>query len=136
MAGVATIFSGCAPLQSPSLHPALCDTLKAPSTVQLTLMFGLKRPDGSQITAEQWQAFVKQEITPRFPDGLTILSAAGQWRNPQTGDISKEPSQLVWVVSQQREDLAARIEAIRMAYKMQFKQQSVGVSVVPGCATF
>lgn len=136
MVCVATFFSGCTAEQSPSRSPALCDALKAPSTVQVTLMFGLKRPDGSPITKEEWQEFMRKNVTLRFPDGLTILSASGQWRDPQSGLVTEEPSQLVWIVSQQTEGLATRIEAIRTAYKTRFKQQSVGVSVVSGCATF
>ncbi len=27
--------------------------------------------------------FVDREITPRFPDGLTVLQPVGQWRDQQ-----------------------------------------------------
>jgi hypothetical protein len=42
------------------------------------LYFGSSKPDGSVITLEQFQHFLDQEITPRFPDGLTLLTGLGQ----------------------------------------------------------
>ena len=36
-----------------------------------------------------WDAFVREDLTAAFPEGLTILAARGQWR---------EPSQLVLVL--------------------------------------
>ena len=45
------------------------------------LLFGRARPDGTVVTDEEWRAFVDQEVTPRFPDGLTVLPGYGQWRS-------------------------------------------------------
>ena len=45
------------------------------------LYFGMGRSDGSEISQDQWEAFVRDEITPRFPGGLTVVSARGQWRD-------------------------------------------------------
>src|SRR5207249_10473624 len=40
----------------------------------------------------QWQAFLSKEVTPRFPDGLTVWEADRQWRRPRRPDrrISRE----------------------------------------------
>ena len=40
--------------------------------------FGQTTPWGA-VTEVQWQAFVAQTLTPRFPSGFTELRARGHW---------------------------------------------------------
>ena len=47
--------------------------------MRTTLYFGLAHPLG-KVSESQWQAFLREEVTPRFPDGLTVWQADGQWR--------------------------------------------------------
>lgn len=102
---------------------------------RLELLFGLGKPGGGEVSEEEWRAFVETEVTPRFPDGLTVLAAYGQWRS-RSGVIAREPSRvlLIWYRRDGRSD--AEIDAIRQAYKTRFAQESVmrvdGVS----CASF
>src|SRR5262245_52255852 len=55
--------------------------------IRTELYFGLSIPAGpdgaasSQISERDWEQFVDEEISPRFPDGLTILQVGGQWRS-------------------------------------------------------
>ena len=82
-------------------------------------------PDGV-VTDEQFTQFVDDYVTPRFPDGLTVLKADGQFRG-ENGTIVKEKS-FVLVLLYPREafaDASQRIEWIRMLYKRQFDQESV-----------
>ncbi len=51
--------------------------------MQTTLYFGLSRPAGKDITAQEWQQFVDRDVTPRFRDGLTVFDARGQWLRQQ-----------------------------------------------------
>ena len=37
--------------------------------------------------------FLATEVTPRFPDGFTVIDAKGQWRAPGSDRISKERTQ-------------------------------------------
>ena len=55
--------------------------------IQDVLYFGLSTPSGGQITPEQWQGFLREEVTPRFPAGLSVVDAAGQvaQRDVRTG---------------------------------------------------
>jgi hypothetical protein len=65
-------------------------------------------------------------ITPRFPDGLTLLSGHGQFRN-SAGVIVEEKSFLL-ILLYPVEDFRAssrRIERIRTLYKERFQQESV-----------
>jgi hypothetical protein len=35
------------------------------------------------VSDRNWDRFLADEVTPRFPDGLTVFDAKGQWRNPE-----------------------------------------------------
>jgi hypothetical protein len=91
---------------------------------RLELLFGMSRKDAAPVSDEEWQSFVDQEVTPRFPDGLTILQGYGQWRSG-SGAIIKEYSRVLMIWYQPMTDSETRIEAIRAAYKARFKQESV-----------
>jgi hypothetical protein len=81
------------------------------------LLFGAEH-----VSPSQWSAFLSKEVTPRFPDGLTVLDGTGQWKAPN-GHIAKEKSHvlLIW----HGFDQSPKIDAIRNAYKRRFHQQSV-----------
>ena len=89
------------------------------------LYFGTAMSEGP-VTEAQFQDFVDREVTPRFPDGLTITKADGRFRTEE-GEIVKEQS-FVLVLLYPYETFAEgsrRIERIRSLYKKQFDQQSV-----------
>ena len=50
------------------------------------LMLGRKIGERLGVSETQWSGFVDREITPRFPDGLTVLPAPTA-RTPSAGDI-------------------------------------------------
>jgi hypothetical protein len=79
--------------------------------------------------------FLDREVTPRFPDGLTVLDAAGRWRAP-SGRMTRERSKLVIIVAAAGTRTLDQLQAIRTAYKGQFSQQSVGLVLEPVCADF
>jgi len=90
----------------------------------LELLFGMSRKDAEPISDAQWQGFVDEEVTPRFPDGLTVIPGYGQWRS-QSGGIAKESSRVMIIWYEPKPDSEASIEAIRKAYKTRFNQESV-----------
>jgi|HubBroStandDraft_4_1064222.scaffolds.fasta_scaffold704890_1 hypothetical protein len=102
---------------------------------RLELLFGLGKPDGSTVSEAEWQAFLATEITPRFPDGLTVLSAFGQWKGP-SGVIAKESSRLLVVWYKRTSNTDANIESIRQAYKVRFGQASVMRVDGSSCVSF
>jgi len=83
-----------------------------------------------------WTNFVASEITPRFPDGLTITDAIGQWRDRDSGAIMHEPSKHVEIVLPGNADDDARLDAVVAAYKRQFHQHDVGIIVRDACVSF
>jgi hypothetical protein len=100
------------------------------------LMFGRKIGDRIGVSEGEWGRFVDREITPRFPDGLTVFNAAGQWRDKASNKIVREPSKIVQIVLPGDDGELARLNEIAAAYKTRFKQQSVGVIVRPACVSF
>ena len=89
------------------------------------LFFGQSIPGGGQVSAEQWQAFVDREVTPRFPQGLTVLQAQGQWRNAQ-GGIDREASRVLVLLLPAEAARGPLMDELRSRYRAQFRQEAVG----------
>ena len=94
-----------------------------PAWVQTDLYCGLGRSDGGVVTVEEFQAFLDEVVTPRFPDGLTVIEAHGQWRSQ--GTVLREPARVLVVVHPPGAAADAAIEAIRADYRRRFAQESV-----------
>jgi len=95
--------------------------------VRTELFFGSDRPDGTEISKDEFRRFLKEEITSRFPDGLTILTGTGQFREFESDKIIREKTMVLILLYPLRSVKASneKIEQIRKAYKERFKQQSV-----------
>jgi hypothetical protein len=100
------------------------------------LMFGRNAGNRMAVSDAAWARFVDREITPRFPDGLTILDARGQWRDSGRKRIMREPSKLVEIVLPGKDEDQRYLGEIAAAYKSRFHQQSVGIIVRPACVAF
>ncbi len=116
--------------------PALACTASQQPMQRIELMFGRHIRGHSSVGDAAWAMFLAREITPRFPDGLTVIDAAGQWRDPAGGRLAREPSKLVIIVTADGAAVDAKIAAIVDAYKRRFQQKSVGVVTSPACVTF
>jgi hypothetical protein len=100
------------------------------------LLFGRNIGGRLGVTETRWSRFLAAEITPRFPDGLTVVDASGQWRDAERNRIVRERSKLVTIIMPADADVQDKIDAIVAAYKRQFRQQSVGVVTRPACVSF
>lgn len=100
------------------------------------LMFGRNIGTRTAVNESQWVRFVDREIMSRFPGGLTVYNAAGQWRDLGSNKIQREPSKVVQIVLPGRDDDIARLNEITETYKARFKQQSVITIVRPACVSF
>ena len=101
------------------------------------LYFGQSRPDGSLIAEAEWERFLAAEVTPRFPAGLTVTHAHGQWG--AVGSVVREQSRIVVVIypAERAEASSLLLEEIRRAYVTQFSQDSVmREDAAPVCASF
>ena len=88
------------------------------------LLFGLSRSSGADITEEEFQSFIDQQVTPRFPEGLTLLTGNGQFQD-STGNIIQEGSKLLILLYPFSKDRSALVDEVRAEYKSEFQQESV-----------
>ncbi|QMR77610.1 DUF3574 domain-containing protein [Enterobacter sp. RHBSTW-00175] len=102
---------------------------------QTTLYFGLSRPAGKDITGQEWQQFVDQDVTPRFRDGLTVFDARGQWLG-NDGKVAREQSKALMLIHGKDAVSEQNIEALRGLYKSRFAQESVMRVDQPVCVQF
>jgi hypothetical protein len=102
--------------------------------VRTELFFGLSRP-GGRITERQFDRFLDAEVTPRFPDGLTVLSGDGQFRLAD-GTIIEERSKIVVLLHGDDDVDSKQIDEIRAAYVDAFDQESVLRADAPSCVSF
>jgi len=100
------------------------------------LMFGRKIGERIGVSNTAWARFVDREITPRFPNGFTVIDAQGQWRDTDHNKVMREPSKLVQIVLPGTDEDQQRLGEIAAAYKVRFRQQSVGIIVRPACVGF
>jgi hypothetical protein len=121
LAAALLALSACAPPAPQTAAPA-CTPPLAPA-LQVDLYFGLAAR-GREIGEAEWAAFLNGEVTPRFPDGLSVVDVAGQYRNP-SGQIVRERSKLLVVVVPDAPAHLPKVQAIVDAYKKQFDQLSV-----------
>jgi len=123
------ILSGCA-----TLPQAACPAgEKSMLTVQM--FFGRNIGGRPGVSDADFRAFSDDELTPRFPDGLTVLDGGGQWKGADN-TLIREASKVVMVVAAPSRDLTRRIEAVRAAYVTRFRQDSVMVVTQQACVGF
>jgi len=88
------------------------------------LFFGTRQP-GGEVSEEEFARFVDKEVTPRFPDGLTLLTGYGQHLNLQ-GTMTRERSRvLILFYPALVGNPGKKIDEIREAYKLAYAQESV-----------
>jgi hypothetical protein len=117
-AGVLSLaVSACSSLSEPRCAP------NEQSAVQDSLYFGTGRAIGV-VTSEEWSKFLEVAVTPRFPQGLTVSQASGQWRGSD-GSIVRESTYVLHLLHASDAQSEASIAAIVAAYKAQFQQEAV-----------
>ena len=99
-----------------------CGTASA-AQVRTTLYFGMARPKGS-VSELEWQIFLRDEVTSRFPAGLTVWEAEGQWKTP-TGSIDREQSKVLLLVHADTAAARQSVQAVIETYRKAFEQESV-----------
>lgn len=86
---------------------------------------GIEGDADSAIGEAQWRAFLDKEVTPRFPDGLTVFDAYGQWLFRGAQEPERLNSKVLVILHEDTPLRRADIEAIRLAWKQATKHQSV-----------
>ena len=112
----ALLMGGCRTLPEASAD--------AQTLVRTELFFGLGRKGAPDVSEQEWRDFVDREITPRFPNGLTLLDAHGQWRG-EDGNVVREPSRVLILLHPPGDDAESKIEQVRRLYRERFAQEAV-----------
>ena len=99
----------CTPPLKPALH--------------IDLYFGRDTAKG-EVSEADWAKFLAEEVTPRFPEGLSVLDVQGQHREP-SGKITRERTKLLVVVLFDAPVQTAKLKDIAAAYARRFEQQTV-----------
>src|SRR5690349_9189087 len=103
--------------------------------VRDVVYFGRNRPEGGTVSDEEWQAFLNEVVTPRFPAGLTIVDAVGQWQG-ESGVVEQERSQIVTLLHDGGAASRASVAEMAAEYKRRFHQEAVLRERMQTCARF
>lgn len=125
------LLAGCAGLRVPAADSGVA-AQGSLQWVRSELYFGVGAEDGSATRVQeaaigeaQWRAFLDAEVTPRFPDGLTVFEAYGQWRFRDAETPNRLRSKVLVILHEDTAQRRADIEAIRSAWKQATQHESV-----------
>ena len=120
------------PAPSAQLHGDAARPAEAGGWVRSELYFGVGEETGPSareqtdvISEAQWRAFLDKEVTPRFPDGLTVFDAYGQWLFRGAPEPNRLRTKVLVILHEDSPQRRNDIEAIRLAWKQATKHQSV-----------
>lgn len=122
-----------ATLQGDPAHPG-----HALGWVDTRLYFGLGPADDPTkgVSEAQWRDFLDKEVTPRFPDGLSVLDVYGQWQSKTETAPERIRTKLLVIDYPDTAENRAKIEAIRSAWKQRTGDESVMQVTEPADVSF
>jgi hypothetical protein len=120
-------------LQGDPAHPGQTN-----GWVDTKLYFGLGLIDHPEqgVSEAEWRSFLDREVTPRFPDGLSVLDVYGQWQGKNQTTPERLRSKMLIVDYPDTPENRAKIEAIRVAWKQKTGDQSVMRVTEPADVSF
>lgn len=121
--------SGCASRTKPAVVETVVAAPVHQGWVRTELYFALGGWEETALSTEaeeRWAKFLDAEVSPRFPDGLSVVDVYGQWRSQKAGAvIQRERSRLLVILHPATAETSAKIEAIRKAWKQPTGEESV-----------
>lgn len=141
---LAALLIGCAGTSSGGTTPA--PSVRGPeersaceigdtALVRDVVYFGRNRPDGGTVSDAEWQGFLDEVVTRRFPAGLTVVEAVGQWRGG-SGAVERERSEVVTLLHAGDEPARRAVAEVAAEYKRRFRQEAVLRERMATCARF
>lgn len=131
---LALALGGCAPAvqANPSASAPVAEEAR---WIADRLYLGRSVPGGGVVSAEEWATFLREVVTPRFPDGLTVLRAEGQWREA-SGLVVREESFVLELYHPPGAEADRAVEEIAAEYRRRFRQEAVMRVRVPAEVRF
>lgn len=123
-------LAGCATRPQTFACPAGETSLR---TAQLYL--GRRVPGRPMVSDAAVAKFLDEEVSPRFPDGLTVIRGGETWRGADDR-LVRESAKVVLIVLPRGEEAAHRIRLVRAAYRTRFRQDPVVRIAPPACMGF
>jgi hypothetical protein len=127
LVSLALLCAGC------TTAPPRCATGQEAAVNEL-IYFGTATPDGV-VSADAWNGFLRDVVTPHFPQGLTTWDASGQWRSAD-GSLTREASHVLNLVHAADMKSEAAVRDIVEQYKKRFRQEAVLRVTTDGCTSF
>jgi len=120
-------LSFSAKAQTPTLHGDAAHPARTQGWLDTKLYFGLGPVDAPEkgVSESEWREFLDKEVTPRFPAGLSVFDVYGQWLSKQTHTVERIRSKMLVIDYPASRENAAKVEAIRAAWKQRTGDQSV-----------
>lgn len=131
---IGLLLSACATITPVSpqtgsvLHGDAAHPQVAANWVRTELYFGISAANTYTDMADNerhWREFLDREVTPRFPDGLSVYDVYGQWRTQGQADIERLHSKEIMLLYADTPQHRADIDAIRAAWKKETGDLSV-----------
>ena len=87
------------------------------------------------VSHADWETFLADIITPRLPDGLSVIDVAGQGRTDD-GSIERERTKMLLILAPGGGDALDRMNEISAELKQGFSQNSTLRVVTEACVAF
>ena len=104
--------------------------------LETRLFFGARMPGGTMVSDQAWTDFLAEIVTPRFPEGFTVVEASGQYWSTKENRILAEPTQILWILHPDTSSSQQHLKEIIAHYKERFQQESVLRTVSPAQVAF
>ena len=101
-----------------------------PAVLSDRLFCGLSIPGGGTVTQSDLDAFIKEVVEPRFPQGFTVWRARGHWRG---GNEETMIVEIIHPISARDDDAVAEIAD---EYRRRFRQEAVLRVMMPARMEF
>lgn len=100
------------------------------------LFYGAGRlpADGSKDT--RWENYINEVVTPRFPEGLTLLEGTGQWRVKEGQTPRRHRTRILILIHEDTVENSRKVDEIRTLWKEISGQQSVLRVSQPAAVSF
>lgn len=103
--------------------------------VEYRLFMGRNSGGEEVVSDEAWDVFLRDVVTPRFPNGLTVLDAQWQWQSAP-GEIERERSKVLVILAPEGGDVFQRLAEVATGYKGLFNQGAVIQTTAGVCTSF
>lgn len=135
---------GCAhrPVQPMATAPMLRGDPTHPGVtrgwVDTKLYFGLGPVDHPErgVSEADWRVFLDREVTPRFPEGMSVIDVYGQWQGKDQSAPERLRSKCLIIDYPDTAENRAKVDAIRAAWKQKTGDLSVMRVTEPADVSF